>query len=474
MPQEFSITRREAIRQVITELDGPAAVNDVVKRVLALWPSQAKNPGAGVRQTIRYEEIGRSVIFLDKQTLVPIHLALQGVTFRIPLSRQEIKRGVLLVYPGFTCFLPDDGSFEKVELLDANDQLIPTRLVTLKQTTKSVFGSHTSERPAFDLSQWYKKNKLKRDDSLIVTIVDWNAKRFRLAPESARARKHHQDEIKHQNQELADLLFETLEAARYEYIWGAEAILTAYARLSDPRGYPGNHWLEVIEQDGRMRWSGSDLRYADSFSPLDRILLGPQEQRVDEVDYTPEQAEQVYRFKAALWYRKGLWRRIEIQGKHSLADFDRELRHAFEHDTSDHLGGFWKRVRRGNSRRFREVDLGSIDPFGGGEAADLTIAGLGLEPGDELKYVYDFGDWIQHQITLEAIDAPEVGARYPRVVAQNKPRYRYCRHCKDEGRKTVATWICIECSDREQEEVLVCEDCLYKHHMDHYADEILY
>jgi hypothetical protein len=69
---------------------------------------------------------------------------------------------------------------------------------------------------------------------------------------------------------------------------------------------------------------------------------------------------------------------------------------------------------------------------------------------------------------------PESGATYPRVGAQNKPRYRYCRHCKDEGRKTVATWICIECSDMEQEDVLVCEDCLEKYHMDHYADEVLY
>ena len=45
----------------------------------------------------------------------------------------------------------------------------------------------------------------------------------------------------------------------------------------------------------------------------------------------------------------------------------------FEHDW-DHMSGFWKLVRRGQSRRFREVDLGSFNPFGEGEAADLTIA----------------------------------------------------------------------------------------------------
>jgi hypothetical protein len=25
---------------------------------------------------------------------------------------------------------------------------------------------------------------------------------------------------------------------------------------------------------------------------------------------------------------------------------------------------------------------------------------LGLKPGDEVKYVYDFGDWIEHLLTL--------------------------------------------------------------------------
>ena len=63
---------------------------------------------------------------------------------------------------------------------------------------------------------------------------------------------------------------------------------------------------------------------------------------------------------------------------------------------------------------------------------------------------------------------------YPRIVGRNRPRYRYCEQCKAEGRKTVATWICIDCSYREEREVLVCEDCLVKEHEDHYAEEILY
>ena len=474
MSNEMTITRRQAIKQVLDQLDGPIPVNEFTDRVLAIWPSKAKNPAAGIRQTLRQEHAGRTLIFPTDQTIVPIHIAMQGVQFRIPLSRQEVKHGVLSVYPNLSCFLPHQISAEIVQLLDVTGQPISTRVTTLKQTQQTAFGPHTVEMPVFDVGQWFEKNNVKRDDSLIVAVADWEARRFRVAHEPARIRKQRRAEIERRNQELADLLFEMLDTARYEEIRDYEAVLTAHTRLSDPTDYPGDHWLEVIEKDSRMRWSGSSIRYADSFSLIEQIVSEPDAPQIKKTPVSPEQARQVYRFKAALKYRKGLWRRIEVQGKHTLADLDYELRGAFQHDTSDHLSGFWKLVRRGQTRRFREVDLGNINPFGGGEAAELTIAGLELKPGDQMKYVYDFGDWIEHRITLEAIDEPQQGVGYPRLTDQNKPRYRYCRHCKAEGRKTVATWICIECSDMEQEAVLVCEDCLDTHHPEHYADEILY
>lgn len=474
-PNDFAITKDEAIKQVLAELKGPTPVEQVVERVLVLWPSQAKNPQAAVRQALRgWEHVGRTVIFLTDETVAPIQMALPGITFRISLSRQEVNRGILFFQPAFMFFVPQEVSAKAVELLDGPGRSIPTRIITLKETKKSLMEAYTVEQTAFDLSAWYKKNRVQRDDSLLVTIVDWEAHRFRLTHEAARERKRRRAEIEQRNQELADYLFETLEAARSERIWGREAILTAYARLFRSGEYPGDHWLEVVEQDGRMQWTGTDICYTEARSLFDRILMEPGTPRVEAVSFTPEQGEQIYQFKAALAYRKGLWRRIEIQGKQTLVDFDSELRDAFQHDSSDHLSGFWKLVRRGRSRRFREVDLGNINPFGEGEAADLAIAGLELAVGQELKYVYDFGDWIDHRLTLEAITEPQPGVVYPRIIDKSKPRHRYCRHCKAKGKKTVATWICIDCSNYEQEDVLVCEECLVAHHEDHYADEVLY
>ena len=263
-----------------------------------------------------------------------------------------------------------------------------------------------------------------------------------------------------------------LESAQKESLYASQAVPTAYARLSDPKGYPGDHWTEVIERDPRMKWDGFAIHYSEYMSPLEQILYG--EKEVTEGPITRAQARQIYRFKAELWHRADIWRRIEIQGGQTLADFDGILRDAFEHDPFDHLSGFWKLVRRGRGNRFREIDLGDIDPLGGGSGAGLHIAGLELRPGDLLKYVYDFGDWIEHRITLEEIVEPEPGGEYPRIIARNKPRYRYCQSCQAKGRKRIATWICIECSNKQGREVLVCDECLAAEHEGHFVEEILY
>jgi hypothetical protein len=344
------------------------------------------------------------------------------------------------------------------------------RVITIREQVDTPFGKQPTQYAAFNLGDWFRTQRVRRNDCLLVTIEDWTEGRFRLEHEPANRRR--QTEIEHQDRELADLLFDMLENTRYETIAAHVAVPTAYARLSDPHGYPGSHWLEVVQRDERMGTDGWDIRYSDWRSPLESMLF--EEEGIPETGFSTAQGRQVYRFKATLWGRSGLWRTIEIQGEQTLAEFDAILRSAFEHDSFDHLAGFWKRIRRGKSKRFREVDVGDINPFGGGSGSEVHIAGLGLEPGHELKYVYDFGDWIEHRITLEAIVDPEAKVKYPRIVAQNKPRYRNCESCRARGRKTRATWICLECSNRQQCAVLLCEECLDRDHEEHYAEEILY
>ncbi len=178
---------------------------------------------------------------------------------------------------------------------------------------------------------------------------------------------------------------------------------------------------------------------------------------------------QVYRFKVALKHRKTLWRRIEIEGAQTLKDFDRIIRRAFQHDPLDHLSEFYR------GRVWEAGGLGVINPSGGGPGAKKRLDRLGLVEGGKLEYVYDFGDDIQHVLTLEKIKDPAEAGAYPRVIAQNKPQYYYCEVCDQEGKKTVATWLCIACSEEEGRFVYLCEDCFMdEKHEDHYAEEVVY
>ena len=176
----------------------------------------------------------------------------------------------------------------------------------------------------------------------------------------------------------------------------------------------------------------------------------------------------VYRFKIALKQRRRLWRRIEIRGDQTLGDLDRAIREAFKHELWDHLSMFYR------GRVWRSEGLGEINPFEVGGGAKKRIDGLGLLEGDKMEYVYDFGDDIQHIVTLERIMELDENSDYPRVVSQNKPKYSYCEVCEKLGRKTVAIWICIDCSNEEGRDVLLCDDCVMKGHEDHYAVDMLY
>ena len=84
--------------------------------------------------------------FLDKQTVVPIRLAMRNVTFRVTLSRQEINKGILLVRPAFIPFIPDNETISKdqVGFVDVAGDPTPVKVVTFEQKRKGFFGSTQS------------------------------------------------------------------------------------------------------------------------------------------------------------------------------------------------------------------------------------------------------------------------------------------------------------------------------------------
>ena len=177
--------------------------------------------------------------------------------------------------------------------------------------------------------------------------------------------------------------------------------------------------------------------------------------------------EIIYLFKVVLKYRKGLWRKIEIRGNHALGDFDEIIREAFNYDPRDHLSMFF------SGRAWKSKDYGQIEPDVKGSGIKTLINQLGLSEGDKMEYVYDFGDDIQHVITLERIKESEIKSQTPCIIAKSRTRLKYCKQCKNGGKKVKAKWQCIECLESTGELIYLCDDCHEKDHMEHYSIEIL-
>lgn len=336
MTDEKLITLEQAVQQVVAELDGPTPVAEVARRVLAIRPSTAKRPEQMVRNQLSLHW-HKKWVYLDGKTVIPLRLAMNGVRFRIVLSRLEARRGVLFFVPNFLGFVKYGLSPADLTLLDAAGQPLPARPTKIKLEHRSLLGDYTTEEAAWDLEAWFKSLKAREGDSLLVTVEDWDEARYRLEHEPVGRRRF--DEVDRKNRELADLLFDVLEQAYSESVYSVEALHKAYVRMADPRGYPGDPWVEVVQRDSRMKLFDYEIRYAESYAPIERILDRPRP--------TPKprplsrvQEQQVYRFKVAFRRRPGVWRRIEIQGNQTLQDLDNILRGAFGHDFSDHMSGF--------------------------------------------------------------------------------------------------------------------------------------
>jgi len=463
------ISLRQALQQVIADLEGPISREEFYQRVLAIRPSRAQKPTASIQSELRYGGSRLGLVTLDKDTYVPLQRAIQGIRFRIPLDQFEVKRGILFIQPGFEPFLCRPA--KEAVLLGEQGQRLPAPVVNIKQERKSPLGTYTSTLEAFDLAAWLRAHKARQNDSVLFTLLNWQEATFQLEHEPYQRRQ--KQLITKQNQALADMLYALMEDTVDERIFTHEAVLTAYARLPSARDYPGDHWLLVVDADPRIRNTGFEITPADFRLPLD-FIFGREEPTFRELPFSSQEGKKVYRFKATFKGSKIPWRQIEILGNQTLIQLDSMLRDAFEHDPMDHLSKFTQVIPRGKGKKPREVKFGTINPFEATPANKLRLAGLGLQVGAELEYVYDFGDWIEHSLTLETIADPQPGVKYPRLAAQNKPQYQPCERCQSKGRKANAVWICIDCSHEQQRNVLLCDKCLAAAHEGHYAEEIVY
>jgi len=475
-PQDIAPTYDQAIEKIMRDESGPMSAQELAEKILAARPSNAKDPMKTARNKLR-EAIGRELVFLDPDTVLPLRSAWQGTRFRLQLEREEVNEGFFDVANALSYYLPKGFNLAKLRFVDVDGQAIEFQIKPVTKKVKGIFGD--SELTAYYayLPIWLRKQKFSHKDYLLFTILDWENGVLKLEHEPYGQRN--EKLLGNRNRLLADMLYEMLENATGERIYIHDSLPTMYARLPEKDGYPPDHWMVIVVNDERMDTDGWAIFYRDEKESMLEMIMGEtggNTRRPPKKTISKEQKKKVYRFKAALKHHPKIWRMVEIQGEHTLSDLNTILVSVFEHDF-DHLGGFWKLVpRKGTKRgaaRYREVDLGSVDPFGEGDAADITIAELELSVGDKVKYVFDFGDWIEHVLTLEAIEPPQPDAEYPREATRNAPKYTDCVECQRKGKKNTAVFICLSCTKSPDDERLLCEKCAEKHE-DHYVEKILY
>ncbi|MCX6079320.1 MAG: hypothetical protein NTW32_07275 [Chloroflexi bacterium] len=374
-------------------------------------------------------------------------------------------------------YLPKQFPIEKVCFFDTEQQPIEFKTKSVTQKVKSILGTYNISVLYANLGGWLRKQKAYLKDYIIFTVVDWQNGVFQL--EREQYAKRQVVLLEQQNQLLANMFYELLENAAKEELYTYVAVPTVYARLPEKSAYPPDHWVIALKGDKRMSVNDWSIRYSEHrLSPLEKLAkdITGESRRMPNRPIQKEQAGQVYRFKAELKHNPKIWREVEILGKQSLAELSTTLVNAFKHD-SDHMSGFWKLVpRKATSRgvtRYREVELGNINPFGEGDGSDVKIAGLELSVDAKLKFVFDFGDWIEHILTLIAIEPPLTSTQYPREIARNQPKHIYCVECADKAKKTVAKWICVTCTNEQQKKLAFCQKC-GANHEDHYLEEIMY
>jgi hypothetical protein len=129
----------------------------------------------------------------------------------------------------------------------------------------------------------------------------------------------------------------------------------------------------------------------------------------------------VYLFDARLVGFRGVRRSLALLGEQQLTDLHEALQAAFGWG-DDHLytfwlgGAFWAQDGSEYAHPWHAAEPDHLMP---GEApprsAAISLDRLGLEAGQRIAYVFDFGDEWRVTLTLRAIGADD-GGRYPRLV----------------------------------------------------------
>lgn len=263
-PQDIAPTYDQVIENTLREVSAPVSVLELAQKIVAIRPLTAKDPVKAAEMKIK-EAIGRQLVYLDSNTIVPLQIAWQGVRFRMDLSREEVNKGFFDIGNALSYYLPNGFNLANLRLVDADGQAIKFKVNAVNKKVKGIFGTFDQTFYYCHISEWLREHKFAPKDHLLFTILD--RENGVLEMEHEPYRQINTKLLESRNRQLADILYELLENSSYEQILLTEALPTAYARLPEKDSYPPDHWVILLSNDERMETNGWDIVYRDGKNP---------------------------------------------------------------------------------------------------------------------------------------------------------------------------------------------------------------
>lgn len=119
---------------------------------------------------------------------------------------------------------------------------------------------------------------------------------------------------------------------------------------------------------------------------------------------------QIYQLRVTLdGVRPPVWRRVLVPGAYTLDRVHRVIQHSM---------GWWDYHL--HAFEIDGVQYGTPDPNGMGGFGVIDELDTRLDsvarPGESFRYTYDYGDWWEHTVTVEAVWPADPDERYPICV----------------------------------------------------------
>lgn len=242
---QSELTIAGILRKLAAQYEGMVDEREVLEGVLALRPSQAKNPYTYIREKLRFSAPRVGWVRLGDGKLLPLHVALQGLRFRVIPDDDELAQGMVArtrLEPFVSCHV------RELRLEDAAGRPLPFHDVRMP-LNQELFEFITTS--ALGLATWLDREGFKPGDSMLLTIRQFEPLTIRIEREPQHAFRV--DEVLRQEHQLLDALAECVAQNRGSLISAENCVLPMYACASWRDAYPGRPWQQLVTNDPRLR-----------------------------------------------------------------------------------------------------------------------------------------------------------------------------------------------------------------------------